>query len=121
MPRRAGNKYGVAPAGARTVDGIVFDSKAEALRYQELRLLERAGRVVCIERQTEYVLVPAYTRRDGTKCRGTRYLADFRYVDTSTGCTVVEDVKGVATEAYRIKRTMLGWLFPDLDFREIRA
>ena len=115
------NKYGVSPAGARTIDGIVFDSKAESRRYQELRLMERAGVVSGIELQAEYVLVPPYTRQDGTKSRGVRYLADFRYVETSTGRTVVEDVKGVATEAYRIKRTMLGWRFPDLDFREIRA
>jgi len=47
-----------------------------------------------------------------------RHVADFRYVDTSTGLTVVEDVKGMKTDVYKIKRKLLLWRYPGIDFRE---
>lgn len=41
-----------------TVDGIQFDSKREAARYQELKLLERAGVISFLQRQTKFQLIP---------------------------------------------------------------
>lgn len=83
------------------VDGRLFDSKAEAARWQELQLLERAGEIKELERQVEYELIP---KQKGE--RAVKYIADFRYVDQD-GKTVVEDTKGVKTPVYILKRKLM--------------
>ena len=83
------------------VDGRLFDSKAEAARWQELQLLERAGEITELERQVEYELIP---KQKGE--RAVKYIADFRYIDHE-GNTVVEDTKGVKTQVWIIKRKMM--------------
>lgn len=115
------NKYNVASVLDRTVDGIRFDSKAEATRYILLCHLERAGHIRDLERQVPYVLVPKYRRADGSVCRGVTYRADFRYFDVAKGKLIVEDVKGAITEGYRIKRALLEWRYPDINFMEVRG
>lgn len=85
------------------VDGVTFQSKREASRYGELKIMERAGRIRGLELQPPYDLVV-----NGTKVA--RYIADFRYVDCQTGETVVEDVKSPVTRAhpvYRLKAKLL--------------
>lgn len=104
-----------------TVDGIVFDSQKEAVRYQELRLLERAGAISELRRQVKYILIP--TQRESsseTFKKGAKnglpkpgriieqecaYIADFVYFQN--GKTVVEDTKGVRTPEYKIKRKLM--------------
>ena len=83
------------------VDGRLFDSKAEAARWQELQLLERAGEITELECQVEYELIP---KQKGE--RAVKYIADFRYVDHE-GKTVVEDTKGVRTPVYILKRKLM--------------
>jgi hypothetical protein len=90
------SKYGNVKT---TVDGETFDSKGEAKRWLELRLLERAKAISDLQRQ------PSYKLEWAGKYICT-YVADFTYVDTSTGKTVVEDFKGVRTPEYRIKAKM---------------
>lgn len=87
-----------------TIDGIAFDSKAEAARWQELCLLERAGEIKELERQVEYELIP---KQKGE--RAVKYIADFRYIDHD-GKTVVEDTKGVKTPVYILKRKLMLWV-----------
>jgi hypothetical protein len=50
-----------------------------------------------------------------------RYIADFRYLEAGTNRIWVEDVKGRATDTYKVKRAMLEWLYPDMHFREVQA
>ena len=104
-----------------TVDGIQFDSKREAARYQELKLLERAGVISFLQRQTKFQLIPdqhapsnaVYTKgpRKGQRKPGKllekecSYIADFCYIQN--GETVVEDAKGYRTEVYRIKKKLM--------------
>lgn len=113
------NKYGTAPAAQRTYDNITFDSKAEMNRYIELRMMERAGKVMDIELQPEFVLVPGFKHPVFGTQRVLRYRADFRYLDLATKKVVVEDVKGAITKEYRIKRMLLLWRYPDINFVEI--
>jgi hypothetical protein len=113
------NKYGVSAAPDRTVDGIRFDSKAEARRWQELKLMEMSGAIKDLERQPVYVLIAPFVSRDGTKHRGVTYRGDFRYLDVTTRQVICEDVKGARTDAYRIKKTLLLWKYPDINFREV--
>lgn len=98
------------------IDGIVFDSKKEAKRYQELSLLEKAGAIQDLKRQQKYVLIPAQREPDTIGKRGGRkpgkllerecaYVADFVYWED--GKLIVEDTKGFRTEGYIIKRKLL--------------
>ena len=101
-----------------TIDGVTFDSKKEAARYQELRLMERAGLIKDLELQPEYELIGAYRRQDGKWIQAIKYRADFRYLDTQTCKRIVEDVKGMQTQVYLIKKKILLWKYPDINFIE---
>lgn len=94
------NKYG-AKKIKDPATGYIFDSKAEFIRWCELRILERAGKISDLQRQVKYELIP---KQDGE--RACTYVADFVYID-SDGNTVVEDTKGVKTDAYKIKRKLM--------------
>ena len=103
------------------IDGRKFDSKKEARRYQELKLLERAGQIHGLRTQVKYVLIPSqrelpterYTKgkNKGQYKPGKviekecAYYADFDYYAGSKH--VVEDVKGMRTEVYKIKRKLM--------------
>ena len=108
----------------RTIyDGIVFASAKEARRWQDLKLMEAAGEISGLDRQVKFLLIPAQREKTtGTYYRGKRrgqpkpgrviekecsYYADFVYTDRRSGEKVVEDTKGVRTEAYKIKRKLM--------------
>lgn len=115
------NKYGNKKA---TYNGITFDSIKEKDRYIELRLLERAGAITDLQRQVSFELIPAQYEtferygkkgkrlKDGSRCieKSATYIADFVYKNVSSGETVVEDTKGMRTEAYILKRKMMLYL-----------
>lgn len=82
------------------VDGITFDSRKEADRYLVLKGMEEDGSIEDLRRQVRYELVPAFNV-DGKHYRPVYYVADFVYVED--GKEVVEDVKGVRTDVYRLK------------------
>ena len=95
------NKYGNRKT---VVDGITFDSQKEASRYQELRMLERAGEITGLVRQQKIELIPK------TKLyRACYYVCDFIYFDKRENKTIYEDVKGVRTKEYLLKRKLLYW------------
>jgi hypothetical protein len=106
----------VAPKAERTLDGITFASKAEMLRYAELQMLQRAGIIEGLERQPRYIL-----QAKAHKMRSIVYVADFRYLERSSGHAVVEDVKGHRTDIYKLKLKLFRERYPDVDFREITA
>lgn len=109
------NKYG---ARKTEVDGIVFDSKKEATRWCELRLLERAGEISNLSRQTVFGLIPAQRDEKGKVIeKAVKYIADFTYFEKN-GEFVVEDTKGVRTKEYIIKRKMLLY-FHGLRIKEV--
>lgn len=94
------HKYG---AIATEVDGIRFDSIAEATRYAELRHLLDAGEIVSLEIQPEFPLIV-----NGVTIGA--YRGDFAYRD-HRGDRVIEDVKGVRTPVYRLKKMLLKALY----------
>lgn len=99
----ARNKYGAVKT---VVDGITFPSKLEARRYGELKILELAGEITDLELQPEYELQPRFKFEKRT-IRPITYRADFRYTVVATGEVKVEDTKGVATEAFNLKKKMM--------------
>ena len=92
-----------------TVCGVVFDSKREALRYVELRDLESKGIVSNIQRQVRVELVPPFDC-DGKHFRGIYYVIDFVYTD-SEGNEIWEDVKGMKTPVYLLKRKLVAYRY----------
>ena len=95
------NKYRNIKAGG-------FDSRKEAARWQELRLLERAGVISDLKRQVPIELLPAQYVDGRCVERSVKYVADFTY--TEHGKPVVEDVKSEITrknKEYVIKRKLL--------------
>lgn len=91
------------------VDGFVFDSRREANRYLELKILERAGEIAALELQPKFEMVV-----NGVKICD--YYADFRYQEG--GRTIVEDAKGVRTDVFRIKKKLLKAIH-DVDVVEV--
>lgn len=89
------------------LDGITFDSRKEARRYAELKLLEMAGEISDLELQKPFILQPGFVH-EGKKIQPIKYIADFCYKDH--GETVVEDVKSPATrkdKVYQLKKKMM--------------
>src|SRR3990167_6691075 len=83
------------------VDGITFDSLAEARRYGELKLLQAAGEI-------GHILVHPHWDIVVNGAKVCRYEADFEYTDTRhDGKKTVEDVNGVKTPIYRLKKKLM--------------
>lgn len=75
-------------------------SKKEAARCDELHLLWKGGAIDKLEMQPVFPIEVM-----GQKI--CKYIADFRYLDGSTGKSVVEDVKGRRTSVYMLKRKLM--------------
>lgn len=93
-----------------TVDGIRFDSKAEARRYVDLRHLERAGEISHLVLQPEFPIMI-----NGVKVAV--YRADFSYRNAHG--SVCEDVKGMKTPLYRLKKKLVEALYPGTKIVEV--
>ena len=101
------------------IDGIKFDSKLEAERYEQLKILERAGVIRNLELQPEYELIPSF-RKNGKTWRKTAYKADFRYILVEDDITIIEDVKGstaVITDVFRLKQKLFEYKYPELTIK----
>lgn len=100
------------------VDGVKFDSQAEATRYRELRLLERAGEITGLEVHPRFELQPAFTAH-GKRERAIEYEADFSY--WAGGVRHVEDVKGMRLPVYLVKRKLFLYRYQSIEFIEVGA
>ena len=90
------------------IDGITFDSKKEAKRYSELKLLEKAGLIGSLQLQVKFELMPS--QKGGIRKElAIKYIADFVYYDlyNINATMIIEDVKGIKTPAYIIKRKLM--------------
>ena len=100
------------------INGIKFDSKKEARRYKELKILEKADEIKSLELQPRFLLQEKF-KYNGKTIRKIEYIADFRYIDEK-GNTIVEDVKGMKTEVYKIKKKIFLKIYGEnLIFKEI--
>ena len=112
MYRKYHNKKTVA-------DGIKFDSRLEAERYAQLKMMERAGAIRDLELQPEYELIPSF-KKDGKTWRRTVYKADFRYILAEGDRIIIEDVKGstaVITDVFRLKQKLFEYKYPELTIK----
>ena len=96
-------------------DGIKFDSKLEAERYVQLKILERVGVIRGLELQPSFELLPSF-KKNGKTWRKTVYKADFRYILCENDITIIEDVKGstaVITDVFRLKQKLFEYKYPN--------
>jgi len=101
-----------------TVDGIDFDSIKESVRYKQLKLLQRAGLIKDLKLQTKFELQPTF-KKNNKIIRAITYKADFDYL-TKDGKHIVEDVKGMETEVFKLKRKMFEYKFKDLEIKIVK-
>ena len=90
-----------------TTGDVTFPSQKEADRYVALLFLKNAGRIRDLRCQVAYELAPSVYLGGKRKKPALRYFADFVYVDVESGVKVVEDVKGMITPVYRIKKHLM--------------
>lgn len=102
------------------VDGVEFDSIAESRRYQELIMSSRAGEIYDLKVHQRWELLPSYKHGNKT-VRGIFYEDDFNYIDSKDKKRHVEDVKGVQTEAFKIKRKMFLQRYPEVVFEIVKV
>lgn len=100
LSKKTRGKYGVAVKEDRTYQGIVFDSKAEMTRYIYLKSEEKAGRIQNLQTQTKFPIIGV---QSGYKICD--YVSDFTYL--KDGVRIVEDVKGVKTALYSLKKKLV--------------
>lgn len=98
-------------------DGRTFDSIAEAERYILLKDAMRRGIISGLKMQVPFEIVPADKDADGKKLRALKYVADFTYYDKD-GELHVEDVKGVRTAVYKLKKRLM-WQVHRIAIEEI--
>lgn len=118
MERRS--KYNAKPV---EFDGIRFDSIAESRRYRELRLLQSSGEIWGLAVHPRFELLPA-VKREGVRWRAVVYVGDFEYYadnGSKPPIHVVEDVKGVETAVFRLKRRLFAETYPDIKFVVVKV
>lgn len=81
-------------------ENIKFASKKEAKRYLELKALQRLGEVIFFLRQTPFHLTG-----------GVKYVCDY-LVFWQDGYVTIEDVKGMRTDMYKLKKKQVETLYP---------
>ena len=92
------------------VEGITFHSRKESLRYSQLKLYEQGGLITDLCLQVSYELIPKLVINGKTE-RAIKYIADFVYYDTVHKCEIVEDVKGMITDIFKIKYRLMKQIY----------
>lgn len=118
-PKRT--KYG---ATKTMVDGILFDSAKEAKRYSELKVLERGGEISHLELQPKFylfgsngqVIIKSDRYPNG---RRATWRGDFSYFCSKRNKRICEDVKGVRTDLFILKKAIVSACYPGLEIVEI--
>jgi hypothetical protein len=94
-------------------DDMEFDSTHEAVRYGELKLLQKADEITALQTQVWFLLEPK-----NDKNRAEYYIADFVYFDYRLKDWVVEDAKGQRTQVYINKKKSMYNKY-GIDIREV--
>lgn len=98
-----------------TGDDIIFDSKLEMQYYKDVVIPGlKDGTISKCERQKRYKLQPSFKYK-GKTVRAIEYISDFT-LERSDGTILVVDVKGRPTADAKIKKKMMHFVYPDLNF-----
>ena len=91
-----------------TINGIKFDSRAEADRYTVLRVMEKTGKIYGLECHPRWEIIPKQEVQGHRNFQAAHYTADFKYY--KDGQMIVEDVKSTYTreaEDYKLRRKLM--------------
>lgn len=104
------------------VDGVRFDSQAEAKRWLELRGLEKQGLISHLERQPKFKFVingqKVVSRSERyPNGRQVSWKGDFAYFDGKN--RIVEDVKGFRTKEFILKKAFVEAIWPAVRIVEV--
>lgn len=99
-------------------DGHKFDSIKEKNWYVKYKLMEDQGVIENLTLQPKFILQAAF-RYEGKHNRAITYSADFLFYDVESKKWITVDVKGFKTEVYRIKKKLLLYTRPDINFIEV--
>jgi hypothetical protein len=88
------------------LNGIKFHSRKESMRYGQLKLYEKGGLISDLRLQVSYELIPKLVINGKTE-RAIKYIADFVYFDTVHKVEIVEDVKGMITDIFKLKYRLM--------------
>ncbi|MDR2251827.1 MAG: DUF1064 domain-containing protein [Endomicrobium sp.] len=98
------NKYGAKKTG---IDGLIFASKKEARRYEELKIMLKAKKIEDLQLQKSFELQESFEdKRSKKTIRPITYICDFFYYDKEKELYIVEDVKGMLTPSYKLKKKL---------------
>ena len=114
-----------------TVDGRDFHSRAEAERYEHLKIQLENGHIQQLKCQPEFKFKEhgvelRYPGKNGKKGKEVKYVADFLYYRKVYVAgvlhwePVVEDVKGMATDVWLLKWTLAIAQYPQHIFVAVR-
>ena len=95
-----------------TINGITFDSMAEARYYRDLRLKKAAGYIKDFELQPRFELQPTF-KKNGVTHRSIVYVPDFK-IYMNDGSVRIVDVKGHETAEFKIKHKLFEYKYPEL-------
>lgn len=101
--------------------GLNFDSLAEAEHYKKLLALERVKKIVGLQVHPVFELQKPFIDFSGKRQRAITYEADFYYIEPGNPLPIVEDVKGVETAAWRIKKRLFLYHFPEYELRVVKC
>lgn len=110
------------------VGDTIFDSKKEASRYIQLKALQNTGAISELKLQPKFELQEAFSvpvisldeKEKKKKIQAIYYISDFQYKENIGGRVwdVVEDVKGMKTDVYNLKKKLFLYKYPNFLFRE---
>ena len=86
-------------------------------KYKELNLLLKAGEISNLELQPRFLLQDSF-KKNGKTYKKIQYIADFKYIEN--GKTIVEDVKGMQTDVFKLKHKIFEKVYPNLELRIIK-
>ena len=101
------------------VNGIKFQSKAESERYLYLLDKQERGEIKNLKLQPVYQFIIRGQLLKTEKGRVLKYVADFSYhepVGNNVCKLVAEDVKGYATDVWKIKFSLAKAMHPATEF-----
>jgi hypothetical protein len=106
------------------IDNIWFDSKKEANRYSELKLLSRGGEVKDLKTHPKFKIHDEFRDWEGKHYLPVYYKADFEYSekkkvkDCWKWIKTIEDVKGMKTAVYLLKKKLFLAKYKQYQFKQ---
>ena len=89
------------------VNGIRFASKKEAERYKILKIIHLKNQIQGLTLQPRFDFPMGFS-----------YIADFSYM--ANGQMIVEDVKGIETGVFKLKKKCFEYFYPFIELKIVR-